>query len=266
MNRIKIILSYIIGFILSVCLFALAGLFIIKKTALDKSFMFRMMDENNYYEKVYTSICENIEDYMMSSGLEKDVLDGVITKSKVKEDIINYTNDFYEGKKYEVDTTKIKETLKNNINDYLKKLNLGMDSSNELDLFVSDTANIYKKEVSFYNTLDSLSGILVKASHIIDKVLIVVCLIVVVLSIVMLILGKINLGSCVMSGGIILFLIKLFIFERVDTQNILLVSDNFSLIIRSIFKYIDNYMISVSIILVIVGFIFSLFKNKRKNH
>ena len=62
MNRLKIILSYIFGFLLSVGLFVLSMLFIIKKTVTDRSFMFRLMDENNYYEKVYTSICEDIEE------------------------------------------------------------------------------------------------------------------------------------------------------------------------------------------------------------
>ena len=80
MNRIRIILSYILGLILSICLVILALIFISKKTILDKSFISRLFDENNYYENVYNSINEDILDYMTSSGLESEVLESVILK------------------------------------------------------------------------------------------------------------------------------------------------------------------------------------------
>ena len=100
MNKIKIILSYLLGFFLSISIFILAILFIVKKTVSDKSFMFRLMDENNYYERIYKSINEDIEDYMMSSGLETIILDGVVEKNIVKKDIVNYVNYLYNNEKY----------------------------------------------------------------------------------------------------------------------------------------------------------------------
>ena len=264
MNKIKIILSYILGFILTICLFLLAGLFILKKTALDKSFMFRLMDENNYYSNVYNSICEDIEDYMTSSGLEKEILDGVISKNKVEKDIREYTISLYDNTKYEVSTTEIKDKLKNNIDHYLKDLNLGIDNTNELDLFINDIENIYKEEVSFYNTLDMTKSYISKLNTMVDKVLLIDIICIVVLVIIILLLKVINIGSCLLGSGIILLLVRMFIYERVDSQNILLVSDHFSLIIRSIFKYISNYMINISIILVCIGLLFSLFKFGKK--
>ena len=264
MNRLKIILSYILGFALTISLFLLAGLLIVKNTILDKSFMFRLMDENNYYSNVYKSICEDIEDYMTSSGLEKEILDGVISKNKVEKDIVEYTNGLYSNTKYEVSTVEIKDKLKNNINHYLKDLNLGIDNTNELDLFISDIEDIYKEEVSFYNTLDITSSIINKLNNMIDKVLLAVIICTVILIILVLLLRVVNIGSCILGSGIILFIIRLFIYERVDFENILLVSDHFSLIIRSMFKYISNYMISISVILVCIGFIFSLINFRKK--
>ena len=60
-----------------------------------------------------------------------------------------------------------------------------------------------------------------------------------------------------------IFLLKLFIYERIDSENILLVSEYFSNIIKSIFKYIGNYMENISIILILVGLILCLFKNRK---
>lgn len=264
MNKIKLILSYLFGFILSVSIFVLAMLLIAKNSVSNKTFMFRLMDENNYYENVYKSINEDIEDYMMSSGLESEVLNGVIVKDNVKNDIINYTNSLYDGSKYEVDTTNIHNTLKTNINKYLKGLNLGIDNTNELDLFINDVEKIYKEEVSFYNTLDRVASPLNKLCSLIDKAIIILCIFVLIFTIIILILRGINIGSCILSSGLILFLFKLFIYERIDSQNILIVSEEFSLIVRSMFKYISNYMINISIILICVGFILSLFNFSKK--
>ena len=265
MNKIKIIISYLLGIVLSISLFTLAMLFIVKNTVSNKSFMFRLMDENNYYTSIYNSINEDISDYMMSSGLESEVMDGVIDKNTVHSDIVNYINSFYKGKKYNVDTSKIHTTLRSNIDKYLKELNLGIDNTNELDLFINDIEKIYKDEVSFYNTIDRLSSYIVKANNLINKVLIINIIVVAILLILIIVLRSINIGSSILSGGLILFLVKLFIYERIDTQNILIVSDYFSLIIRSMFKYISNYMISISIVLICIGIILSLFKITKKN-
>ena len=265
MNKIKIILSYLFGFILSLGIFLLAILFISKKTICDKTFMFRLMDENNYYEKVYNSINEDVEDYMMSSGLETVILNNVIVKSTVKSEIINYVNYLYEGKKYNVDTTYIHDTLKTNIDNYLKGLNLGIDNTNELELFIGDIEGIYKEEVSFYNTIDRLASYLKKLPNILNKALIIDIILVGVLLILLLLIRVVNIGSCIFSSGLILFLIKIFIYERIDSQNILIVSDHFSLIVRNTFKYISNYMISISVILLSVGFILCLFDLSKKN-
>ena len=264
MNKIKLILSYIFGLILSIGIFFLAILFIVKYTVSDKTFMFKLMDESNYYDKVYKSICDDINDYMTSSGLEEEILKGVVNKSAVKEDITNYVNYLYEGKIYSVDTTSIKETLKTNIDEYLKGLNLGINNTNELELFIDDIAGIYKEEVSFYNTLDKVSSYLYKVSSLIDKALVANIILVGVLTIIILLLRKINIGSCILSGGIILALVKLFVYERIDAENILIVSDYFSLIVRNMFKYISNYMIYISVILICVGLILCLFKIHKK--
>lgn len=265
MTRIKIILSYLFGLVLSICLFLLCALLIGKKTVLDKSFVYRLMDENNYYDKVYTSINEDIMDYMTSSGLEKEVLDGVVDRDKVESDIKNYTDSLYTNNTYVVDTKELNTKLNNNIKNYLKKLNLGIDNSNELNLFVSDVEKIYREEVSFYNTIDILKPYISRIDKIINKVIIIDLIICLVLSLFMLLLRIINVGSCIMSSGFILFLVKLFIYERIDSSSILIVSDHFSLIIRSMFSYINKYMIIMSIALVISGFILCLFKSKKND-
>ena len=105
---------------------------------------------------------------------------------------------------------------------------------------------------------------LLKVTSLIDKALVANIILVGVLTIIVLVLRKINIGSCILGSGLILFLIKLFVYERIDSENILIVSDHFSLIVRSMFKYISEYMIYISVILICIGFILCLFKIHKK--
>ena len=265
MNKVKIILSYILGLVISICLMGLALIFISKKTVLDKKFMNRLFDENNYYENVYNSIHEDVLDYMTSSGLEEEILQGVILKENVKSDIDNYIDSFYKGELYNVDTSYVEGTLKTNIDNYLKGLNLGVDNTNELDLFISDIGGIYKKQVSFYNTIDSFGPKVLKLNNLINKYTKILCIITIVLIVLLIVLGYVGIGSCILSSGFMLFLLKLFIYERIDTENILIVSEYFSSIIKSTFKYSGNYMINISVVLIVLGTILCLFKNRKNN-
>ena len=264
MNKVKVILSYLFGFVVSVSLFLLVFLLIVKYSVFNKSFIYRVIDENNYYENVYKSIVDGVDDYMISSGLDNSVLDNVITLGSVKTDVKKYVDSMYIGKVYIANTDKMKETLENNIKDYLSKQNLAIESTHELDLFASDVVKIYNNEVSLYNMLNGYIPKIVKVNSLLNKC-IVLCICVFVVSLLFLLLLKfINVGSCIMSSGFILLIVKLFVFERIDINNILIISDNFSKVLNSALKYLSVYMLEVSIILIIIGFMFSLIKNKRK--
>ena len=265
MSRLKIILSYLVGLLLSFALLVLVLLLVVKKTIIDRPFVDRVIEENNYYTNVYERIKENVSDYMMSSGLDESVLDGVIVEENVKKDITGFIDGIYKGKVYNVDTSNMESILRNNIDAYLKKHNLGLDSTSELDMFISDIGKIYKNEINLYDMVNGLVPRVVKYTNIIVNVIRVDSVIVGVLIILMIILGFVNVGSSVLSSGISIILLRLFVFERIDSDNILIISDNFSLILRSIMEYFNEYLFEVGVILIIIGFILSLFKKRNKN-
>ena len=64
----------------------------------------------------------------------------------------NYLESLYLGEKYDVDTSTLKTKLSENIDNYLVSNKLEVSDRNELNLFINDVCNIYKKEVTFYNT------------------------------------------------------------------------------------------------------------------
>ena len=56
MSRLKIILSYLVGLLLSFALLVLVLLLVVKKTIIDRPFVDRVIEENNYYTNVYERI------------------------------------------------------------------------------------------------------------------------------------------------------------------------------------------------------------------
>ena len=260
MNKLKVILSYLLGFILSVSISVLCLLLILKFGIFNKNYLLDLLKTNNYYESINNSIKEDIEDYMTSSGLPNSVMDEVFSLNDVEKDINGYIDSLYEGKVYNVDTTVFEDKLKNNINDYVKSLNLGIDNTDELDLFIKDTADIYTKEVKLYNMLDGLANKYLKLSHILSCVLIGACVIVGVFSILIIIFNKINIGSCIMSSGIIMILFRLFIFDRIDSDNILIISEYFSKIFKRVMNNINNLLLIIGIVLMVVGFVITFVK------
>ena len=263
MKRIKIILSYLLGFILSVSISVLGLLIIFKYTVFNKSYVKDLLVKNNYYESIYNYINEGISDYMVSSGLPESVIDGTFTKDDVERDVKLFIDSMYEGKRVDIDTTRLKDKLRNNINVYIKSLNLGIDNTDELDLFISDTAQIYTNEVKLYNMVDGFSHKFSEFGNIVDKAIIIDGVIDIILIIILIIFGTLNIGSSVMSSGIILILIRLFIFDRIDSKNILIFSESFSVIVKKILGNISLFMLISGISLIIVGFIVSLLKKRR---
>ena len=264
MKKIKIILGYVLGLILSISLFILVISIICYKTVLDKSFMDRLIDENNYYENIYNEIDLNVKDYITSSGFDNSILEGIIVKEEVYNDISVYFDLMYKGKFYEVDSSKVETRLKDNINKYLVKHNLGVNDTQELDMFIKDIGDIYKNEINMYGTLRGFVNRVTTITNIVRKVIIIDGVIVGVSLIIVSLLRTINIGSCIMSSGLMVILFRLFIYERIDVENILIISEYFSNILKSIFNYISNYMLEISVILIGVGFLFSLFKIKDK--
>ena len=74
MNRVKLILSYLFGFITSVLLSILVILLLCKYSILNVDYIKNVLGKNNYYSEVYKGTLEEIEAYMISSGLEEEVL------------------------------------------------------------------------------------------------------------------------------------------------------------------------------------------------
>ncbi len=266
MNRAKFILSYIFGFIASTLISILVILLIGKFTILNIKYVESVLVKNNYYKEVYKGAYEEIENYMVSSGLEDVVLDKIFSEKDIKRDVNNYLEALYRGESYKVDTSFLNKKLSENIDNYLVSNNFDVEDRHELDLFISDVCNIYEKEVTFYGSFKLLNKYINFGIDNINGLIILVSELSIICILTILILGNNIISSSIMSSGLILLFIRVMIYEKVDIKNIMIISNYFSESLKYILNRIGYDLLASSILLIVIGLIISIieFVGKRK--
>lgn len=259
MNRVKIILRGVLGFICSVLLFVLVMLAIFKLTIFNKNYVLKQITSDDYYTKVYEEINEDMKNSLLSSGLDETILNGLLTKNDVKKETKNLIGSIYSGSKFNVDTESFKEKLNKNIENYLKEKNIQVTDQKSLDTFVSNIVSVYKKEISLYGYLQSYVGKFVKISNLMDVAIIAIVLLLLICFIILRYgLHRRYSGVISMSAGLMLLYFKSYIYEQIDMKNLLIISDSFSSLLRKILLDINDKFLLVSFVLVILGILFNL--------
>lgn len=268
-NKIRVIFGYLFSFVTILLIVSLSLLFIFKYTVFKKSYIENILIKNNYYTDVYNDIYSDMEDYMMSSGLPEDILNGIFSEKELKKDINTFLNNVYLGKKTVLDTNYIKERLNKNIDDYLKSNNVEVTNDTDLDSFVDELIKIYNNQVCLYKTIDGFVGLVSKASNMLNKAIIICSVSLLIVALITIILLKVKyIDSILIGSGIILLFIRFLIYEKIDVENIIIVSNNFSKVLKSILIKIGNIIFNYAIIFIIVGLLLTFivyFTMKRRN-
>ena len=258
-NKLRIIFGYIFSFITMLTLIILILLLICRFTIYKKSYINDILDKNNYYTNVYNDIIEDMKDYMVSSGLPESILDNLFTERDVRKDVNLYIDNIYLGKKTTLDNSLIKERLSNNIETYLKNNNVEVTNDADLDSFIDEMTKIYNNQICLYKMLDSLVSTVSKYNNVLNKAIIIVGITFLILSLLIIIVLKVKyLGALLMSAGMILIFMRFLIYENIDVENIIIVSDNFSKVLKSIIIKLGNIILNYGVVLIIVGLIMSI--------
>ena len=266
MNRVKIILNYLLNFILSISIFLLVFCLVIKNNVYNKNNLYKVLEENNYYENVSNTIKDSMENYMVSSGLPESVLNEIYTEDILKNDINSYVDDFYSGKTNKVDTSSLENKLNNNIANYLSDHNVQVNDENAVELFIKDIAKIYKNNVKLYNLLDNYVNMFLKINKLLTIIMIINIICIVILIVVdLFIIKKSYMGCAFVASGLVILFIKLLFFDQIYYKNILVITENFSKIIGIVYSNLLKQLIISSIILFIVGIIIILIMSIKNN-
>ncbi len=258
MSKIKTVINGILIFTLSLFLVILLLLGIVKTSVYNQESLKETLKENNYYQKVYTQIKENMEDYIRSSGFSKEILENLYTEQDVKNDIDSFVSMIYSGKVEEFDSTKIKNKLDENINNYLKENNLKITDEDSLTSFVSELTEIYKNEIRFHDMINSFVRVVPKLEKVLN-IGIVVMLILVAINILILYFLKFRYqGSAFITASLLTFFIRFVVYDKIDFKNLIIFSDHFSEILQKILIHIADLIIIWGIIFLGIGIILTI--------
>ena len=268
MKRITQLIKVFFIWLLMIDIISFICLNIFSKTILNQSYILSQLEEEKYYENVYYQIQNSFEGYIGPSGLEERILNGIYSKDKVKQDIINVVNYIYTGKNYEINTEEIQVNLSNNINESLLNYHLPQQEKKSIVQFEEEIINEYKKQITHSQYFDKLANYIPK---IIENVLIIKIEMGVIGFLIIGILFFINKKNfvkfmitiiiSVLGSGLFLLFAKFWTTSKIEISNITILSDSFSKVISNILREIlckwNLYGIILSIVSIILLNIFN---------
>ena len=274
----KRIIQYIIAAILAIAMFGLIIINILSSTILSKEYILSKLQEQNYYEKIYEEAESNFENYIHQSGLDEEVLAGIVTKEKIEKDTKIIINNIYNGMEEKIEGEEIRNNLNEKINNSLN----GKISSSEqksIDTFVDTICDEYETTISHTNYEKKINSIIEKANKYINlakKGLLVIIGGAVIL-LVLLTIKRIyriiaRIGTAFIIDGLIFVFAEKYISSKTRIDTIMLLNKGISDVLQSILNEIlsnilktGSIMLGLGIILTIIyGIIKSLRKSKRE--
>ncbi len=261
MNKLKIIVGYILAFISMILVTVLVALVILKVTLANKNYVKDLLESNNYYSNVSEEILDKMKYYMASSGLPENILEDIYSKEDVKEDINLFIDNAYIGSKTDVNVEKLVSKLNSNIDNYVSDHKVKITSQNYIDSFVKNMTSIYEKEVNLYGIVNGYLKYIPKIIKLINQLLII-CGILLLVNIVGLVLLKVGyISSIFMASALIIIFVRMMFYEKIDYHNILIISSDFSNMVKIGIDRLSFMALISSICLFLIGILLNLSKS-----
>ena len=260
MNKSKLLLGYIFGFIASLVLVILILLLILKFTIADKNHVLKMLKENNYYSDINDEIQEEMRFYLSSTGFTDEIINDVYDYDKLVSDINTFIDNIYLGKETKLDNKDIHSNIEKNIESYFQKSNLSSINKDGINDLITDLVNAYDDEVELYHFIDSLIPHVPKVINYINIGVIVCSMSLVVLLVVLIIVKYRYYSATIMASGLILLFVRLVIIEKIDVKNILIITEKFSNELRILLTKLQDILWVIAVIMIFLGLTISIVK------
>ena len=273
---VKNIISYILSFIMVALIIAIVAVSFLQNKVLNEDYWKMQMEQNNYYEKLEDTVNDGFENYIMQSGMDSSVFEGIYDLDKVKEDTNSIVHAILNNEEFKIDTSTIREKLDNNIRKYIKdnKVLVNKTTENQIQNFENAIINSYSNSVSYSSSImKSISNVIGKTKIIMQKVYVwIVTLLVIDISIVITLNIK-NMRNIFKIIAIIAFSIAGLsvvgiVLEKnfLGIQSLTVLNDNVSILVQIFVKEIYGILYMTTVVGTALGVIFSaICGNKTKN-
>lgn len=266
----KKIMSYFLTLILIVVTLLTLALNIVNAKLLDENSVKERMEKLNIYDTVYQDLNTSFRSYTEQSGLEEEVLNDVITKEQVKNDVNGILDSIYQDKEYKIDATQLEQNLTTRIQESLKNANRTPNAREKeaIKTFVTTIGDVYENEVFPAKIISSASSYVVKVSELATMAEPIMYAVIAVL---VLAIFAINfkeksrflsyMGISLMSSGVVLTVVDIFVKWKLNLQDISFLNSSISLLIQDLLQDVMTNVFTFGIIFIILGVIFSFIGN-----
>lgn len=276
MKIIGTIIRYILVIVLTIALMLISFISISSSTILNKEYILAKLDETEYYKGIYQEVQSNFENYVGQSGLDEDIMNGILTEEKVKEDVNLIINNIYDGTNQTIDVTELRTNLNNKIEESIDNPRVLATQKNSIDTFVNTICDEYTKTMTHTKYEQDINNMYVKVLKYLEmakKALIITIAISVLLICVIcckqIFKGIASLGIAGASSGIFYIIANIYINSQININTITILNDTVSNSLRTVINDIVGRVAScgyislaVGIVLIILGNLF----NAKKGH
>ena len=271
---IKDIISYMLSFLLAILIILTTMITFVQNKILNANYIENKLEQSEYYEKLTKNINEGFENYIMQSGMDSTIFEGIYDNERLKQDTNMLIEAMINNGKIQLDTSDIKEKLDANIREYIKKNNLAVNPTveNQIQTFETTIINTYENSVAYSTTIVKTIG---KTINMVNKILPTVFYIVIgatIFNVLLLIIVNIkNKRKILNYFAVIVFTISGLsilgiILEKhfLDIQSLTVLNDNLSVIIQLFINEAYNILYVSSVAGIVGGIFFSVLGCKKK--
>ncbi len=261
MKIAKKILRYIVAIILTLLIIILVLVSLTSSTIANKDYIYKKLEEADYYTKIYEMVKSNFENYIYQSGLDPTVLQDIVSEKKVREDTNTIIDNIYAGLEEKIETDSIKDNLNANIEKSLGKT-LNATQRQAVDTLINEILKEYTNTILHFNFENEINKVYQKAMKYVDlaKKVIIIAIAVCILLLIGITMRRIYrifnfLGISCISSGLFLVIVNLFINQGIKVQHITILNDGMSIVIRNILLEMLNSIMLYGCILIGIGFV-----------
>jgi len=265
---VKTILKYVISIILAISIVIVFILELFSSTILNKNYLIYKMEKVNYYTKIYEQVKTNFENYIYQSGLEEDILDNIINEEKIKKDTLIILENIYNNLNEKIDMQEIRDCLNKRINESLGNRNINENQKKAIDTFIEQICNEYKNTIFVLGNGSQIGN---KIIEIYAKVKLMKKIFLIIIGIDVILLFLLNIkkiyrfvvfiGISLNISGLILFMINIYINIKIKVNNIVIINDATSELLRNNINDIIISVNKIGIIIMITGITLILLSN-----
>lgn len=259
MNIVRKIISYILAAIVVTLMSVTIILAMINNVIFSKSNVKKHMNKVDYYTEISNIIKDSANNYIMQSGFDESIMDSVIPKEKINNDIDKVIDAIYEGKEIDISTEEIRANLDKNVQQYIQQNNYKVDDQTQKDIakFEDKIESIYENSITYSkNAVKQVVRYFKMAKRITRLALIAVSILLIIFAFITYKINRASFGISSLATGIICIFIKCYSGLNIAVNNILMVNKTFSNLMINLINQVVQCIFISGIILTVLGIVF----------